>query len=113
PLQPDQATFVDAATAGMLNSQLRKDRVPMDLIHLIVTGGISSFFAGVYILVPLSRAERRQTPPAARYLSMASFACLGMGFILIELVFIQIFIKLIGFRVYTYALFLFTLLFCG
>ena len=110
PLRADQATFVDAATAGMLNSQLRKDRVPMDLIHLIVTGVISLFFAAVFILVPLSRAERRQTPPAARYLSMVYFACLGMGFILIELVFIQIFMKLIGYPVYTYALVLFTLL---
>jgi hypothetical protein len=41
---------------------------------------------------------------------MVYFACLGMGFILIELVFIQIFMKLIGYPVYTYALVLFTLL---
>src|SRR5262249_39513376 len=46
----------------------------------------------------------------ARYLSMIYFSCLGAGFILIELVFIQIFMKLIGYPVYTYALVLFTLL---
>jgi len=110
PLEANRATFVDAATAGMLNSQLRKNRVPMDLIHLIVTGIVSLFFAAVFVLVPLSRSERRQTPRAAQYSSMVYFACLGTGFILIELVFIQIFMKLIGYPVYTYALVLFTLL---
>jgi spermidine synthase len=110
PLAANQATFVDTATATMLNSQLRGDRIPMDLIHLIVTGIVSLCFAVVFTVVPLYRAERRQTPPAARYLSMVYFSCLGMGFILIELVFIQIFMKLIGYPVYTYALVLFTLL---
>jgi len=110
PLRADPSTFVDAATAGMLNSQLRKDRVPMDVIHLIVTAVVSLFFAAVFILVPLFRSERRQMPPAAKYWSMLYFACLGTGFILIELVFIQIFMKLIGYPVYTYALVLLTLL---
>jgi len=110
PLAADPGTYVDAATAGMLNSQLRKERVPMDLIHLIVTAVVSLFFAVVFIVVPLYKSERRQTPPAAKYLSMVYFACLGCGFILIELVFIQIFMKLIGYPVYTYALVLFTLL---
>src|SRR5262249_6864883 len=70
PLDADAATFVDAATAGMLNAQLRQNRIPMDLIHLIVTGIVSLGFAVVFTVVPLSSAERRQTPPAARYLSM-------------------------------------------
>jgi spermidine synthase len=110
PLEASADTFVDPATAAMLNSQLRKDWVPMDLIHLIVTAVVSLFFAVLFIAVPLSRAERRQTPAAAKYLSMIYFACLGSGFILIELVFIQIFMKLVGYPVYTYALVLFTLL---
>ena len=110
PLEANPENFMDAATAGMLNSQLRRERVPMDLIHLIVTAVVSLFFATVFIVVPLYKSERRQTPAAAKYLSMVYFACLGMGFILIELVFIQIFMKLIGYPVYTYALVLFTLL---
>jgi hypothetical protein len=71
---------------------------------------VSLAFAVVFTVVPLYNAERRKTPPAARYLSMVYFSCLGAGFILIELVFIQIFMKLIGYPVYTYALVLFTLL---
>ena len=110
PLDASPATFVDAATAGMLNAQLRQNRIPMDLIHLIVTGIVSLAFAVVFTVVPLYSAERRQTPAAARYFSMMYFSCLGAGFILIELVFIQIFMKLIGYPVYTYALVLFTLL---
>lgn len=110
PVAANRSTFLDEATATMLNSQLRRGRVPMDLIHLIVTGVVSLFFAAVFILVPLLRAERRQTPAVARYASMAYFACLGFGFVVIELVFIQIFMKVIGYPVYTYAVVLFTLL---
>ncbi len=110
PLAPSRATFVDPATADMLNSQLRKGRIPMDLIHLIVTGVVSLGFAGVFILVPLYKSDVRHAAPAARYLSMAYFSCLGAGFIIIELSFIQIFMKLVGYPVYTYALVIFTLL---
>jgi spermidine synthase len=111
PLEARQDTFVDAATAEMLNSQLRKGRIPMDLIHLIVTGVVSLCFAGGLIMVPLWKSEIRDARPAARYLSMLYFSCLGAGFILIELVFIQIFMKLVGYPVHTYALVIFTLLF--
>jgi hypothetical protein len=110
PLEPSRATFVDPATATMLNSQLRRNRIPMDVIHLIVTGVVSLFFAIVFTVVPLWSTERRKTPARAKYLSMIYFSCLGIGFILIELVFIQIFMKLIGYPVYTYVLVLFTLL---
>jgi predicted membrane-bound spermidine synthase len=39
------------------------------------------------------------------------FSCLGAGFIIYELVFIQIFMKLIGFPLYTYSTIVFILLF--
>ena len=39
------------------------------------------------------------------------FSCLGLGFIIFELVFIQLFMKLIGFPLYTYTTVLFTFLF--
>jgi spermidine synthase len=110
PLEPSQAALVDPATAEMLNSQLRKGLVPMDLVHLIVTGVVSLFFAVIFIAVPLYKSEIRRAAPAARYLSMVYFACLGAGFIIFELVFIQIFMKLVGYPVYTYALVIFTLL---
>jgi spermidine synthase len=111
PLEASRDTFVDEATAEMLNSQLRKGRIPMDLIHLIVTAVVSLGFAAVCILVPLYKSEIRRAPAAARYLSMVYFSSLGAGFILFELVFIQIFMKLVGYPVHTYALVIFTLLF--
>jgi hypothetical protein len=110
PIEPDRRTFVDAATAAMLNSQLRKGRIPMDLIHLIVTAVVSLLFAAVFLIAPLKRLDRATGRSAATYLSMAYFSCLGAGFILIELVFIQIFMKLVGYPVYTYVLVLVTLL---
>jgi len=39
------------------------------------------------------------------------FSCLGLGFIVFELVFIQIFMKLIGYPLYAYTTVLFTFLF--
>jgi len=110
PLRATSANFVDPPTAAMLNAQLRRGRVPMDLIHLIVTSVVSLFFAVVFIVVPLMTSARRRTPRAAAYLSMVYFGCLGFGFTLIELVFIQIFMKLVGYPVYTYVVVLFTLL---
>jgi hypothetical protein len=95
----------------MLNSQLRKGVIPMDIIHLIVTALVSLFFAGVFILVPLFKSDIRHVEPQVKYFSMLYFSCLGMGFILFELVFIQVFMKLIGYPVYTYILVIFTLLF--
>jgi hypothetical protein len=94
----------------MLNSQLRKGRIPMDLIHLIVTGVVSLCFAAAFMLVPLYKSDLRGARPAARHLWMVYFSCLGAGFILIELVFIQVFMKLVGYPVHTYALVIFTLL---
>ena len=110
PMEPDAARFVDLGTATMLNSQLRRGWVPMDLIHLIVTGVVSLCFAVVFIVLPLRRSRIRHAAATVKYLSMIYFSSLGAGFILFELVFIQIFMKLIGYPVYTYVLVISTML---
>lgn len=109
-IDPSEATFTDVSTALVLNSQLRKGIVPMDVIHLIVTAVVSLGFAALFILVPLLKSEVGQSHGRAKYASMVYFSCLGGGFIIFELVFIQIFMKLVGYPVYTYALVIFTLL---
>ena len=111
PVESHPANFTDAPTAFLLNSQLRKGVIPMDLLHLILTGAVSLFFAGVFILVPLRRSTIRHVSPTLKYAAMVYFSCLGAGFILFELVIIQITMKLIGYPVHTYALVLFTMLF--
>lgn len=109
-LEPNRERFLDTSSALILNSQLRKGLVPMDLIHLVVTGFVSLLFAVVFILLPLYKAEVGRAAWPAKYAAMTYFSCLGAGFIIIELVFIQIFMKLIGYPVYTYALVIFALL---
>lgn len=109
-VEPDASRFTDEATAHVLNSQLRKGLVPMDLIQLIVTGAVSLLFAGLFLLLPLYRSESGRARWPSKYASMVYFSCLGAGFIMLELVFIQIFMKLVGYPVRTYALVIFTLL---
>ena len=88
-----------------MNLQIeRGGGIPMDVIHLIVTGAISVIFAGVFIGVPLvfSRVGRTRWPGMAS--TLVYFSCLGAGFIILELTFIQKFMKFIGYPLYTYSL---------
>lgn len=110
-LQPsDPPKFMTYSTAAILNSQLRRGSIPTDVIHLIVTGSASLLFTALFILIPLffSKAGKAQWP--CKISSLIYFSCLGAGFILIELVFIQLFMKLIGYPLYTYSTIVFALL---
>ena len=104
--------FMDFGTAALLSSQyiyrgadgqIHTRLIPTDLAHLFVSGFAAFLFAFVFILLPLlfAKAGRAQWP--YKFHSMGYFSCLGAGFIIIELVFIQIFMKFIGFPLYTYA----------
>lgn len=105
--------FMDYSTAALLSSQyvVRSPEtgkyvtrlIPSDVVHLFVTGGASLVFAVVFVVLPLffARAGRSHWP--RKFHSLGYFSCLGAGFIIIELVFIQIFMKLIGFPLYTYS----------
>jgi spermidine synthase len=110
PIHADASTFTDPATAYLLNSQLRRNLIPMDLVHLIVTAAVSLFFAAIFVAAPLYKSDIRRAGTTVKFASMLYFSCLGAGFILFELVFIQVFMKLIGYPVYTYVLVIFTLL---
>jgi hypothetical protein len=107
---PDDEKFTDYSTALILNSQLRKGIVPMDLIHLIVTAFVSLGFAALFLLLPLYRSEAGRARWSSKSASIVYFSCLGAGFIVLELVLIQVFMKLVGYPVHTYALVIFTLL---
>jgi spermidine synthase len=109
-LEEDPTNFVNFSTAGLLNSQLKNDRIPTDIIHLLVTGGASVLFIIVFLLLPMMLSRAGKTKWAGKGHSLVYFSCLGAGFILIELVFIQIFMKLIGYPLYTYSTIVFALL---
>ena len=102
---------LDPGTVFVLNSAVVRG-VPMDRIHLIFTAAGSVLFVILLILVPLrfSRVGRQEGVAAAPLLTY--FSCLGAGFIILELVFIQKFMNLIGSPLYTYSTVIFTML-CG
>jgi len=109
-LDPDPANFLNLATAKLLNEQLRRGIVPMDLIHLIVIGVVSVFYAALLVLVPLVFSKVGRSPWPHKASTLTYFACLGAGFIIFELTFIQVFMRLVGFPLYTYSVVIFAML---
>lgn len=106
----DQSRHVNRGVSELLNSQ-KATGYPVDVMHLFISAGAAIVFALIFTFGPLffSKAGREKWPGKASF--MTYFCCLGLGFIIFELVFIQIFMKLIGFPLYTYTVVLFTFLF--
>lgn len=112
--------YMDYSTAALLSSQyvVRSPKtkkyeerlIPTDIVHLFITSGASIIFACIFILLPLSFARAGRVKWPYRFHSLGYFSCLGAGFIMIELVFIQIFMKIIGFPLYTYSVVVFAIL---
>lgn len=111
-LQPDPAHFIDEGTAYIQNIMMTKG-IPMDWVHLFMTGVASLIFIVLFVLVPLrwSRVGRQEGATAMPML--VYFSCLGAGFITLELVFIQKFMHLVGSPLYTYSTVIFTMLFAA
>lgn len=110
PLRPGHSPFLDAGTAQVLNGQLLPF-LSTDVLSFFVVGLMALLFAFLLTFVPLlaSRLGRAQWEKRGAWLTY--FSCLGAGFILFELVFLQLFRKLIGFPTHTFATVLFALLF--
>ncbi len=102
--------YVNSSVSGLLNSQ-RSTGIPIDVVHLMVTAGAALIFAFVFTLVPLFFSRAGKTQWQGKSNLLVYFSCLGAGFIILELVFIQIFMKLVGYPLYTYTTVLFTFLF--
>lgn len=103
--------YMDYSTASLLSSQYTSDRLlPRDVEHLVVVSAAALFFALLFILLPLLFSKAGRMPWPGKLAAMGYFSCLGGGFIIVELVFIQIFMKLIGFPLHTYSAVVFSLL---
>ncbi len=104
-----RSLYMDGSTEFFLNSQVLPF-LSSDWLNLFIVGVISVAFSVVFIFLPLFFSKHGR----ARWLGMESyliyFSCLGAGFIMIELVFVQLFKKLIGFPTHTYATVIFALL---
>ena len=108
-LEVGKENVLDANTAFLLNTQLNGG-YPKDWIHLIVVGAVSIVFSLVFIAIPLLRTNLKQSTWPGMSGDIIYFACLGLGFIMLQVVLIQIFHKLIGFPVHTFVLVISTML---
>ncbi|MDG2088538.1 MAG: hypothetical protein P8J68_07335 [Arenicellaceae bacterium] len=109
PVSVANSVMMDGGTAGFLNDQLR-NVLSAEWLSLYIVGTVSVIFSAVFIFLPLffSHHGRARWPSMASYLVF--FSCLGAGFIMVELVFVQLFKKLIGYPIHTYATVIFALL---
>jgi len=110
---PDPKTFMNPSMAEFLNVGFISPRVrfiTMDTVQLLVPGVVSIVFAGVFIFLPLSLSDVGKERWSRKTSSMVYFGCLGSGFIIFELVFIQIFMHFIGSPLYAYSTVIFVLL---
>jgi spermidine synthase len=75
-----------------------------------VAGGGGLLFSAVVLVVPLmfTRAGLERWP--GRKASLLYFSCLGAGFIMLEVGLVQVFLKLVGFPLYTFSVVIFTML---
>jgi hypothetical protein len=94
--------------ASMIDSRLKWPVGEYTVPAVIALLGI--MFAVVLVLVPLkfSKAGRLKWP--GRLSSLAYFGCLGFGFILIELMLIQLFMRLLGYPLLAYTTVIFAIL---
>ena len=103
--------FMDYSTAARLASQYSRDHIlPSDIEHLVVVSAASLLFALIFVLTPLLFSKTGRVRWPGKLASLGYFSCLGGGFIIVELVFIQIFMKLIGFPLHTYSAVVFAML---
>ena len=75
---------------------------------LLITLGILLLCVLAAFLLPLLLVRRTRKPPSA--MSLAYFAAIGLGYLLVEIVFIQRFVLFLGFPTYSLSVVLFSLL---
>jgi len=99
-INPSKTAMLDKNTAYLMNRQMQGG-IPKDWMHLVVVALVSVFFSIVFLLLPLLKTRKEHHEWENMAGDIVYFACLGFGFILIEIVFIQLFSKLIGFPTHT------------
>lgn len=98
------------STVSLLNSQLTRLGIPRDVFHLVITSLASLVFIVLFLFIPLFYSGVGRARWDGKGYMLTYFSCLGIGFIIIELMFIQLFMKVIGYPLYTYATVVFALL---
>ncbi|MCK5360957.1 MAG: hypothetical protein KAJ95_10050, partial [Gammaproteobacteria bacterium] len=102
--------YIEYMIKHLLNTQAKGTLIPRDVIHLFIIAAASLFAVFLFLAIPLFISKSRNTHWRGKNWSLLYFSCLGAGFIIVELVFIQIFMKLVGYPLYTYSTVVFGLL---
>ena len=92
--------FLDVFSSGK-NASI--DYQPIAEVSLVVLLVQTVAIAGVLILFPLVRFSRWSQPAPHRWSFLIYFACLGLGFIMVEMVLLQRFTLFLGQPIYTLA----------
>ena len=96
--------------AGQNNTNNSVDFLPVSQVTLVVLLIQAVSVAGVMILLPLLRFNRQGFRADGRWGFLTYFACLGFGFILIEIVLLQRLSLFLGQPIYTFSVVLGSLL---
>jgi Spermine/spermidine synthase domain len=89
---------------------IKRENGPVAEVALAVLLIQSVVVAGVMILLPLVRFNRQGSRASRRWAFLTYFACLGLGFILIEIVLLQRFLLFLGQPIYSFSVVLASLL---
>jgi hypothetical protein len=102
-LEPQKAGGLNFSTASFLNSQVRQGWLPMDWLPLIVASGASIFYGAIFVIAPMFLSQVGRQRWTGKVPVLVYFSLLGVAFIAMEFLFIQIFMKLIGYPLYAVA----------
>jgi MFS family permease len=95
-------TILDVFKQGRMGRMALEDR-PVAEVTLIVLLFQTVVIAGILIVSPLLLFKREDLQASGRGAILVYFAALGLGFIFIEVVFLQHFILFLGQPIYTFA----------
>jgi len=108
PVTMDSTRLVNEYLADAINGRLSW---PLGEYTIPVGVGFSGMLLALLLVaVPLRRWGRVGAPWTARSWALGYFACLGSGYIIVELMLIQLFQKSVGYPLYTVSTVIFTML---
>ena len=108
-IEPDAGGYVPEPTATYMNLSMRR-WLPLEKAHLYALGGLSVLCSTVFVIVPLLWMRRSGLRRPQALSALVYFACLGVGFIVVELVLLFKCVLVVGHPIRSMATVLFTLL---
>jgi spermidine synthase len=109
-IEGGKQTYISPMIKNILDMRTEGSLLPRDVIHLFIIAAVSILAVVLFLILPTVFSRTGKVHWRGKAWSMLYFSCLGAGFIIFELVFIQVFMKLVGYPLYTYSAVVFGLL---